>query len=557
METVALPSDVGRLTYDPHRVTNQPPPLRGYNLASYPALREALIREGGGWGIDEVTTFGAVCGSPEIQRCSELADRNRPILHTHDQYGHRIDEVEYDPSYHQLMALAVANGLHAAPWRDPRPGAHVVRAAKTSVWAGDQAILCPIWMTYVAIPSLRHAPDLAAIYEPLLSSRTYVPGLGVPSAKRGITAGMSMTEKQGGSDLRAVTTEAVPNGDGSFSITGHKWFTSAPMSDIFLVVAQAPGGISCFLLPRVLPDGSRNRMYLQRLKNKLGNHANASSEVEYDRATAWLIGEEGRGVATIMEMVSAGRLEVATGSATLIRVALTRAVHHAQYRHAFGAALIEQPLMRNVLADLAVEVEAATMVTMRLAGAADNAIRGDLREGLLRRIGVAAVKYWVCKRATQCVGEAMECLGGNGYIEDSGMPRLFREAPLAGIWEGSANITALDTLRALDDPSCMDVLIEELAAASGADSRLDDHVQKLHYQLLDRDAPQYMSRLLAQNICLALQGSLLVRHGNSAVAEAFLASRLERSWGGALGTLPRGLDLTTILKRTMPMAEAS
>ncbi|OBJ22741.1 acyl-CoA dehydrogenase family protein, partial [Mycobacterium sp. 1245801.1] len=430
MESKAVPSDAKQSTYGTHRVSNQPPPLGSPNLALYPALRDALIREGGGWGVDEVTAFGAVCASPEVQYWSELADRNRPVLRTHDRYGHRIDEVEYDPSYHRLMALAIGNGLHAAPWRDRRPGAHVVRAAKVSVWA-DQAILCPIWMTYAAIPALRHSPDLAAVYEPSLTSHTYVPGLSTPSAKTGITAGMSMTEKQGGSDLRALTTKAIPNSDGSFSITGHKWFTSAPMSDVFLVGAQAPGGISCFLVPRVLPDGSRNRMRLQRLKNKLGNHANASSEVEYDGATAWLVGEQGRGTSAIMDMVSMGRLDVATGSATLMRVALAHAIHHGLYRQAFGAALIEQPLMRNVLADLAVEAEAATMVTMRLAGAADNAIRGDSRESLFKRIGAPATKYWLCKRTTQYVGEAMECLGGNGYVEDSGMPRLLREAPLA------------------------------------------------------------------------------------------------------------------------------
>ncbi|WP_082951461.1 acyl-CoA dehydrogenase family protein [Mycobacterium sp. 852002-51057_SCH5723018] len=534
-----------------HLVTNQVPPLESHNLALDPALQEALIREGGEWGLDEVTKFGALCGSRKALRWGELADRNRPILHTHDRYGHRIDEVEYDPAYHQLMKLAISNGLHAAPWSDDRPGAHVVRAAKTSVWAADPGILCPIWMTYAVIPALRHNTELAAVYEPLLTKCAYDPRPDAVSAKTAITAGMSMTEKQGGSDLRAGSTQGNRGSDNSFSLIGHKWFTSAPMSDIFLVLAQAPGGLSCFLLPRVLPDGGRNRMYLQRLKDKLGNHANASSEVEYDGATAWLVGEEGRGVSTIMEMVGMGRLDVALGSAALMRVALTHAIHHSQHRKAFGANLIEQPLMRNVLADLALEAEAATTATMWLAGASDRAIRGSERDSLLKRIGVPAIKYWVCKRATQHVGEAMECLGGNGYVEESGMPRLYREAPLAGIWEGSGNVTALDTVRALAVPGCLEVLFEELAAASGADPRLDAHIQMLRRQVLDRDLVAYRSRVLNENICLALQGSLLVRHGNSSVAEAFVATRLGRDWGGAFGTLPAQLDLTTILQRAM------
>ena len=366
------------------------------------------------------------------------------------------------------MKVAVGHGLHAAPWADDRPGAHVVRAAKTSVWTPEPGHICPISMTYAVVPALRNNPELAAVYEPLLTSREYDPELKVPAKKAGITAGMSMTEKQGGSDVRAGTTQATPNGYGSYNLTGHKWFTSAPMCDIFLVLAQAPGGLSCFFLPRILPDGSRNRMFLQRLKDKLGNHANASSEVEYDGATAWLVGEEGRGVPTIIEMVNLTRLDCTLGSATSMRSGLTRAIHHAQHRKAFGAYLIDQPLMRNVLADLAVEAEAATIVAMRMAGATDSAVRGDERETLLRRIGLAAGKYWVCKRATPHAAEAMECLGGNGYVEESGMPRLYREAPLMGIWEGSGNVSALDTLRAMATrPECVDVLFDELANTAG------------------------------------------------------------------------------------------
>ena len=539
-----------------HRVTNQVPPLENYNAASAPVLMEALIREGGEWGAGEVAEFGSLAGAAQVQRWGELADRNRPILRTHDRYGHRVDEVEYDPAYHELMNMAIGHGLHASPWADHRPGAHVVRAAKLSVWTSEPAILCPIWMTYGVIPALRHNPALAATYEPLLTSRVYDPELKLATAKAGITAGMSLTEKQGGSDVRAGTTRAVPNLDGSYSLIGHKWFTSAPMCDIFLVLAQAPGGLSCFLLPRILPDGSRNRMLLQRLKDKLGNHANASSEVEYDHAIAWRVGEEGSGVRTIMEMVSLGRLDIAIGSASVMRAALSQAIHHAQHRKAFGAYLIDQPLMRNVLADLAIEAEAATIVTMRMAGAADRAVRGDDREALLRRIGVAAVKYWVCKRVTPYVAEALECLGGNGYIEDSGMPRLLREAPLGGIWEGSGNVAALDTLRALSThPECIDVLFDELAATAGQDLRLDTHIDALRWQLneLTPDATtQYRARKISDDIALALQCSLLLQYGDPAVAEAFVASRLGGQWGGAYGTLPTGLDLGPALERACP-----
>ena len=535
---------------DTHVVTNQVPPLENFNPATLPMLAEALVREGGQWGADEVTEVGALAGSTRAQRWGELADRNQPILRTHDRYGHRVDEVEYDPAYHELMSAAVGHGLHAAPWADDRPGAHVVRAAKTSVWTPEPGHMCPISMTYAVVPALRHNPDLAAIYEPLLTSRSYDPELAVPTTKAGITAGMSMTEKQGGSDVRAGTTQAVPNGDGTYLLTGHKWFTSAPMCDIFLVLAQAPGGLSCFLLPRVLPDGSRNRMLLQRLKDKLGNHANASSEVEYDDAIAWLVGEEGRGVATIIEMVNLTRLDCTLGSATSMRTGLMRATHHAQHRMAFGDYLIDQPLMRNVLADLAVEAEAATMLAMRMAGATDAAVRGDDRETLLRRIGLAAAKYWVCKRATPHAAEAMECLGGNGYVEESGMPRLYREAPLMGIWEGSGNVSALDTLRAMATrPECIEVLFDELGATVGLDPRLDAHVDGLRDALRDLDTAQYRARKIAEDISLALQGSLLVRHGHPAVTEAFLCSRLGGAWGGAFGTLPTGLDLAPIIER--------
>ena len=540
---------------DTHVVTNQAPPLVDYNPATSPVLMEALVREGGRWGVDEVTELGAIAGSATAQRWGELADRNRPVLHTHDRFGHRVDEIEYDPAYHELMRVAIAHGLHGAPWADDRPGSHVVRAAKMSVWTPEPGHVCPISMTYAVVPALRHNPELADIYEPLLTSRVYDPELKVPSTKAGITAGMSMTEKQGGSDVRAGTSQALPNGDGSYTLTGHKWFTSAAMSDVYLVLAQAPGGLSCFFLPKVLPDGSRNRMFIQRLKNKLGNHANASSEIEYGGALVWLVGEEGRGVPTIIEMVNMTRLDCTLGSATSMRQGLAMAMHHIQHRKAFGEYLIDQPLMRNVIADMAVEAEAATIVAMRMAGAADSATRGDERETLLRRIGLAASKYWVCKRATPHAAEAMECLGGNGYAEESGMPRLYREAPLMGIWEGSGNVSALDTLRAMATrPECVEVLFDELATTAGQDGRLDVHADDLRLSLSDPQTLQYRARKVAEDICLALQGSLLVRHGHPAVTDAFLASRMAGDWGGAFGTLPTGLDLGPIIERALVKA---
>jgi len=535
-----------------HVVTNQVPPLVDYNPATSPVLMEALIREGGQWGIDEVTELGAIAGSATAQRWGDLADRNRPILRTHDGYGHRIDEIEYDPAYHELMRTAIAHGLHGAPWADERPGAHVVRAAKMSVWTPEPGHVCPISMTYAVVPALRHNPDLAKVYEPLLTSRVYDPELKAPATKAGITAGMSMTEKQGGSDVRAGTSQAVPNGDGSYTLTGHKWFTSAAMSDVYLVLAQAPGGLSCFFLPKVLPDGTRNRMLIARLKDKLGNHGNASSEIEYDGATVWLVGEEGRGVATIIDMVNMTRLDCTLGSATSMRQGLAMAIHHVAHRKAFGAYLIDQPLMRNVIADLAVEAEAATIVAMRMAGATDAATRGDERETLLRRIGLAASKYWVCKRATPHAAEAMECLGGNGYAEESGMPRLYREAPLMGIWEGSGNVSALDALRAMATrPECVEVLFDELATTSGQDARLDAHVDGLRAGLSDVQTLEYRGRKVAEDISLALQGSLLVRHGHPAVTDAFLATRMAGDWGGAFGTLPKGLDLGPVIERAL------
>lgn len=535
-----------------HTVSNQVPDLVPYDTSEDASLMEGLRREGAEWAEADVRRLGVRAGSVEAQNWGRLANESPPVLRTHDRYGNRIDEVEFHPHWHDLMSVAVENGLHATPWQSDRPGEHVARAAKFYAWGQVEAgHMCPISMTYAAVPALRHNSALAQMYEPLLASTQYDFGLRVPSSKRGLIAGMSMTEKQGGSDVRANTTTATPSADGSYSIVGHKWFTSAPMSDMFLTLAQAPGGLSCFLLPRVLPDGTRNRIVLQRLKDKLGNKSNASGELEYQGATGWLVGEEGRGVPTIIEMVNMTRLDCVIGSAAGIRNATVRAVHHARHRSAFGATLVDQPLMRNVLSDLIIESEAATTVMMRLAGATDKAARGDAQETELRRIALAVTKYWVCKRAPSHAAEALECLGGNGYAEESGMPRLYRESPLMSIWEGSGNVAALDSLRALvKQPDSVEAYFTEVGHAAGADSRLDDAVSRLGKELADRSDIEYRARRVVELMALVLQGSLLVRHGDPAVADAFCASRLGEDWGGAFGTLPTGVDTAAVLART-------
>ncbi|MET8679345.1 acyl-CoA dehydrogenase family protein [Streptomyces sp. NPDC004647] len=537
-----------------HEVLNQAPPLTGFSAADDPALLEALRREGAGWGEQPVRDLGALAGSEEVQEWARTAEEHPPRLRTHDRFGHRIDEVEFHPAWHRLMTVAVENGLHAAPWAEPRPGAHLVRAAQFYVWSQAEAGHgCPVSMTYAAVPALRAQPELAEAYEPLLSARRYDFGLRPPLGKAGLIAGMSMTEKQGGSDVRANTTEAVPAADGSYLVTGHKWFTSAPMSDVFLTLARTPEGLTCFLLPRVLPDGTRNRMHLQRLKDKLGNRSNASAEIEYDEAVAWPVGEPGRGVRTIVEMVNMTRLDCVIGSAAGMRAGLRQALHHTAHRRAFGSELIDQPLMRNVLADLAVESEAATVLALRLAAAVDHAQAGDESESALRRLGLAVGKYWVCKRGSAHAAEALECLGGNGYVEESGLPRLYREAPLLSIWEGSGNVAALDVLRALGrEPVALDAFLAEVDLAAGADRRLDAAVARVRAalpELADPTRAQLRARRLAEEMALVLQGSLLVRHSDPAVADAFCASRLGGDWGNAFGTLPGGTDLGPILER--------
>ncbi|MDV6011523.1 acyl-CoA dehydrogenase family protein [Haloechinothrix sp. LS1_15] len=531
-----------------HEVTNQVPPLVDRDLANDPALLESVEREGAGWATAELHELGALAGSEQAQGWGRLANECPPVLRTHDRYGHRIDEVEFHPYWHTLMDVSVRHGLHAAPWRQRDIGAHVARAAKMYLWMQvEPGHLCPISMTYAAVPALRHSPELAATYEPLLASPEYDYGLRVPGTKRGLIAGMSMTEKQGGSDVRRNTTTATPNADGSYSLTGHKWFTSAPMSDIFLTLAQTEHGLTCFLLPRVLPDGTRNRIHLQRLKDKLGNRSNASAEIEYEDAIGWPVGEPGRGVPTIIDMVNMTRLDCTLGAAAGMRHGTVQAVHHADHRAAFGDTLINAPLMRNVLADLAVEAEAATLVAMRLAGATDRAAAGDEQEAAFRRLGLAASKYWVCKRGPEHAAEALECLGGNGYVEESGMPRLYREAPLVSIWEGSGNVAALDTLRAMaKQPESVEAFHAEISKAEGADQRLDDAITALGKELTDTGEVQYRARRLVETMATVLQASLLVRHGDPAVADAFCASRIAGDRGAVFGTLPASLGAAGI-----------
>ena len=543
-----------------HEVSNQPPPLQGYDVfGADAALVEAVEREGAGWAVDDLHALGRLAGSPEAIGWGFDANRHPPELRTHDRYGHRIDEVAYHPAYHELMQVAVSHGLHGAPWAVDRPGAHVARAAGFVTWSQVEAGHgCPISMTYSIVPALRTQPDLAAEWEPRLVARAYDPRNVVARDKPGVLAGMGMTEKQGGSDVRANTTRAEPEADdGTWRLTGHKWFCSAPMCDLFLVLAKVPDspgqGLTCFLVPRVLPDGTRNVFRLQRLKDKLGNRSNASSEIELDGAVAWMVGEEGRGVRTIIDMVAHTRLDCVLGATSAMRQATAQALHHAAHRSAFGSTLVDQPLMRVVLADLAVESEAATVTAMRLARAFDDAARGDEAAGAFRRIATAVGKYWTCKRLPTHVGEALECLGGNGYVEESIMPRLFRESPLNGIWEGSANVICLDVLRAMArEPVALEAFVGEIDAARGADARLDATVARVRHELGDLVGIEARARRVVEAMGLALQGSLLVRFGHPAVAEAFCASRLAGVEGLALGTLPPGLDLGTIIERSRP-----
>jgi putative acyl-CoA dehydrogenase len=540
-----------------HEVFNQPPVLEDYNsFDSDRVLAEALRREGADWAEGRARELGAIAGSSQTIRWGFEANEKVPRLHTHDRYGHRINEIEFDSSWHELMRIGIGHGLHALPWREPGPGAHVARTALFMLlMQAESGVGCPISMTYSAIPALRKQPDVAEEWEPRFLSLDYDERPIPAERKRGAICGMWLTEKQGGSDVRANTTTATPlNGGGpggEYELVGHKWFCSAPMCDAFLVLAQAEGGLSCFLLPRWTPDGERNAFRIQRLKDKMGNRANALAEVELDGTWARMVGEEGRGIQTIIEMVNHTRLDCMIGAATGFRAGVVQALHHSAHRAAFGKELIDQPLMRNVLADLCVESEAGTIAAMRLARAYDEAAAGDEEATAFKRVATAVLKYWMCKRGPAHAGECLECLGGNGYIEESGMPRLFRESPLNSVWEGSGNVQCLDVLRAMvKTPASVDVFFAEVEAGAGADPRLDAFAKQLRSELPgDLETIESRARRVVEGMALALQASLLVRHGDQAVADAFCASRLSGDWGYAYGTLPAGADFGRIIDR--------
>jgi putative acyl-CoA dehydrogenase len=541
-----------------HGVANQPPPLADYDLFSSDAgLADAVAIEGAGWASAGLHAFGKRLGQAETLAQGDLANRNPPILHAFDRYGRRRDTVEFHPSWHRLMTMAVEQGLHSAPWAEPRAGAHVARAAGVYLMCQVEAgVQCPVTMTYGAVPALKRQPEIAAEWLPRLYSRSYDPGFRPAAEKTGALIGMGMTEKQGGSDLRANITRAEPvagRGPGqAYRLTGHKWFFSAPMCDAFLVLTQTAAGPSCLFLPRWTPDGAVNAIHIQRLKDKLGNRSNASSEVEFDGALGWLIGDEGRGIPTIIEMANYTRLDCALGTAGLMRRALAEAAHHAAHRTAFQRKLIDQPLMRNVIADMAVEAEAAMRLSVRLARAYDRP--DDASEAGFARLVTPAAKYWICKRGPMLAGEAMEVLGGNGYVEESPMPRLYREMPVNSIWEGSGNVMCLDVLRAVSrSPEGLAAVIAELRTALGGDARYDRYCLSLSDDLAGGAFQEGQARRLAERLVLALQGALLIKYATAAVADAFCASRLDGNAGGAFGTLPAGVDAGLIARQAVPL----
>lgn len=541
-----------------HEVVNQPPALENYNLYDEDiALQEAVKREGAGDAQSDLKTYGALAGNAGTIDLGFRANSNKPVFNTHDRFGHRIDEVDFHPSYHELMSIAFENGLHSSPWTNPGKGAHVTRAAKYYMHSQVEAAhCCPVTMTFAAIPSIRKQPELATLWESRVLANSYDARNVPDTEKSSVTIGMAMTEKQGGSDVRANSTLAHPIGNKgpgqAYELVGHKWFVSAPMCDAFLVLAQAPGGLSCFLMPRWRPDGTKNPWQIQRLKNKMGNVANASSEVELRGAMAWMIGEEGRGVPTIIEMVAMTRFDCMIGSSAGMRQAVAQATHHCRHRSAFGSRLSDQPLMQNVLADLALENEAALAYTLRIARALDN--QDQEHERLLARLATPVGKYWICKRAPNHAYESMECIGGSGVMEDCIMPRLFRESPVNAIWEGSGNVQCLDTLRAIQkEPETLDAFFHEAAEAKGADRRFDQFLAQLQNDFADISDFQYRARNLVDRMALAMQASLFLRNGDKAVADAFCASRLESNGGMNYGNLPSGTDAAAIIKRATPV----
>ncbi len=532
-----------------HEVFNQSSALENYNLySSDPVLQEAVKREGAAWAEKELHGFGEKIGSKEVIDWGFNANENTPILKPYDRFGNRIDEVEYHPDYHHLMKLAAQQGLHSSPWTAEKPGAQAARAAAYFMNCQNEAgHCCPITMTYAVVPVLKRYPEVGAKWLEKIYTRDYDPSYQAIEKKKGATFGMAMTEKQGGSDVRANTTRAekISVRENEFVITGHKWFCSAPMSDAFLVLAQLPEGITCFLVPRFRPDGTRNPFYIQRLKNKLGNRSNASSEIEFLNTWAQQLGEAGRGVPTIIEMVNHTRFDCVLGSSALMRRALAEAIHHARHREAFGKKLIDQSLMQNVLSDLAIESEAATVLMMRLARAFDST---DPKEQSFRRLATAISKYWVCKRAPFFTYEAMECLGGAGYVEESILPRLYRETPVNSIWEGSGNVNCLDVLRALKkDPLSLEILLQEISISKHP--ILDAYVQDVAQSFRKIEEQENQARAMVEKMVLALQASLLLEHSPHFVSDAFLHSRLRGEKGQCFGSLSVGTDFRAIVQR--------
>ena len=550
-----------------HEVLNQSTPFVGRNLfAIDPALRDAVAKNGAPWALNDLHTLGARLGTAEVADWARLANMFPPQLKSFDRSGFRIDEVEFHPAWHEVMRLLIGAGVHADPWADPKPGAQVARAAKYLLFSQvENGAQCPVTMTYAVVPVMQryaaHVPAIARDWLPRILSHDYDAASRPASGKRGVLLGMGMTEKQGGSDVRTNTTFAELAGRGewgeSYRITGHKWFFSAPQCDAHLVLAQtdrqSPAGLSCFFLPRWRADGTRNRVFVQRLKEKVGNKSNASSEVEFHGAEGYLVGEIGRGVATILEMGTHTRMDCAIGSAGIMRAVLTHALHHARERAAFGRLLIEQPLMRNVLADLALEAEAATALVLRLARAFDGRHARDEHEALLARVLTPAAKYWVCKRLPAVAAEAMEVMGGNGYVEEGPFARFYREAPLNSIWEGSGNVMCLDVLRAFGKtPSVREALVQEIGAARGANRTLDAFGSALVADLARSDIGEAEARGLTERIALALQGALLVQGAPASTADAFCASRLAAdAHGRTFGTLPKGIDVAPVLARAV------
>jgi putative acyl-CoA dehydrogenase len=543
--------DTIRFTQATHEVTNQPPPLCGYNAwQADHILRQTVAREGAAWVEEQAATLGEFVGSERMHMLAAQANRFAPDLHTHDRFGHRVDEVEYHPSYHELMKVALAHGLHSLAWTTAGRGGFVARAALYYLWnQGENGTACPVTMTFAGVQVLRQMPELAQEWEPKILATTYDPRPLPLDEKNGVTIGMAMTEKQGGSDLRANQTRARHIGADLYELRGHKWFCSAPMSDAFLTLALVDGAITCFLVPRWLPAGARNRFHIQRLKDKVGNRSNASAEVEYDGTLGILVGEPGRGIATLIEMAHLTRFDIVVAAAGMMRAALNQALHHCAHRFAFGRKLAEQPLMQNVLADLAIETEAATLIAFRLARAFDR-MNVDEHERLITRIVTPVAKYWLCKRLPMFIAEAMECLGGNGYVEETPLARLHRESPLNGIWEGSGNVICLDVLRAMQKtPDARDALFRELGPAIEADGRVSRYLDVIGTELGNPQGIEGRARRISEMLAQLLSAALLVQHAPKEVIDAFCVARLGRDGGRAFGTLPGRIECSAIIER--------